>query len=125
MEQSTLFGDTLDSPLKRFEDIHNYLYANDGLSEQQLLEEIVKILFMKYYDEQNNEPLFYAKKNESNNKSDFNNRINALFESTKEKYITYFDESDTLKLSKQSLFFVIKKLQNQPKMQMDLRFKNF
>jgi len=32
MEQLTLFGDTLDTPLKRFEDIHNYLYANDGLS---------------------------------------------------------------------------------------------
>lgn len=42
MEQPTLFEDSLDSPLKRLEDIHNYLYANDGLSEQQVLEEIVK-----------------------------------------------------------------------------------
>ena len=111
MEQSTFFGDTLDSPLKRFEDIHNYLYANDGLSEQQVLEEIVKILFIKYYDEHNTECAFYAKENESGNNADFLKRINVLFENTKEKYKTYFDKKDSLKLSKQSLFFVVSKLQ--------------
>lgn len=111
MEQPTLFGDSLDSPLKRFEDIHNYLYANDGLSEQQVLEEIVKILFMKYYDEQNTVYSFYAKDGESGNSADFLKRINALFENTKEKYKTYFDKKESLKLSKQSLFFVVKKLQ--------------
>ena len=111
MEQPTLFGDTLDSPLKRFEDIHNYLYANDGLSEQQVLEEIVKILFIKYYDEQNTVCAFYAKEDESGNNADFSKRISVLFENTKEKYKTYFDEEDSLKLSKQSLFFVVSKLQ--------------
>lgn len=111
MRQPTLFGDTLDSPLKRFEDIHNYIYANDGLSEQQVLEEIVKILFIKYYDEQNTVCAFYAKKDESDNDADFLKRINSLFENTKGKYKTYFDKKDSLKLSKQSLFFVISKLQ--------------
>ena len=111
MEQSTLFGDTLDSPLKRFEDIHNYLYANDGLSEQQVLEEIVKILFIKYYDELNTECAFYAKENESDNNAEFLERISTLFKNTKENYKTYFEEKDSLKLSKQSLFFVVSKLQ--------------
>ncbi len=111
MEQSALFGDTLGSPLKRFEDIHNYLYANDGLSEQQVLEEVVKILFTKYYDEKNAKCAFYIKDNESSNSSDFSERINNLFESTKEKYKTYFDRKDSLKLSKQSLYFVVSKLQ--------------
>lgn len=111
MEQPTLFGDSLDSPLKRFEDIHNYLYANEGLSEQQVLEEIVKILFIKYFDEQNTEYSFYAKESESGNSVDFLKRINAIFENTKEIYKTYFDKKDTLKLSGQSLFFVVKKLQ--------------
>ncbi len=106
-----MFGDTLDSPLKRFEEIHNYLYANDGLSEQQVLEEIVKILFIKYYDEQNTECAFYAKENESVNSADFLKRINFLFENTKEKYKTYFDKNDSLKLSEESLFFVVSKLQ--------------
>jgi len=112
MEQPTLFGDTLDSPLKRFEDIHNYLYANDGLSEQQVLEEIVKILFTKYYDEQNANSLFHISPNESSNSTDFFKRINALFENTKENYKSYFDNTDRLKLSRQSLFFAVSKLQN-------------
>jgi len=112
MEQPTLFGDTLDSPLKRFEEIHNYLYANDGLSEQQVLEEIVKLLFAKYYDEQNANSLFYIRPNESSNSVDFFKRINALFENTKENYKSYFDNTDSLKLSKQSLFFTVSKLQN-------------
>ena len=111
MEQLTLFGDTLDTPLKRFEDIHNYLYANDGLSEQQVLEEIVKILFIKYHDEQNSEYFFYSKENESGDNPIFLKRIKDLFEETKKKYKTYFDKQDSLKLTPQSLQFVIKKLQ--------------
>jgi len=111
MKQATLFGDSLDSPLKRFEDIHNYLYANDGLSEQQVLDEIVKILFMKYFDEQKTRPSFYTKESESADDATFINRINQLFEETKENYKIYFDQKDSLKLSKQSLYFVVSKLQ--------------
>ena len=111
MEQATLFGDSLDSPLKRFEDIHNYLYANDGFSEQQVLEEIVKILFIKYFDEQNENALFYVDEREATVTNDFLKRINLIFENTKKKYKIYFDSSDSLKLSNQSLLFVVKKLQ--------------
>ena len=35
-----------DNLLKKFEEIHDYIYANDGLSPQQTLEEFVKILFI-------------------------------------------------------------------------------
>lgn len=117
MKQTSLFGETLDSPLKRFEDIHNYLYANDGLSEQQVLEEIVKILFIKFYNEQREKNSFYISDSESHkinsgkDQSSFRNRINQLFEETKQKYDTYFDSKDRLKLSIQSLAFVVKKLQ--------------
>ncbi len=137
MEETSLFGDTLDSPLKRFEDIHNYLYANDGLSEQQVLEEILKILFIKFYDEQRDlsaclpervrsqtgghtqaeKKSFYISNSESHkinsgkDQSSFLSRINQLFEETKQKYDTYFDSKDCLKLSIQSLAFVVKKLQ--------------
>ena len=40
-----------DNLLKKFEEIHDYIYANDGLSPQQTLEEFVKILFIKICDE--------------------------------------------------------------------------
>ena len=123
MKQQSFFGDILDSPLKRFEDIHNYLYANDGLSEQQVLEEIVKVLFIKFYDENIEKKSFYILDSESlkidsgKNQSSFLNRINHLFEETKQKYFRYFDNNDCLKLSSQSLAFVVKKLQ-------DINFKN-
>ena len=118
MENSSLYGDTLDTLLKRFEDIHNYIYANDGLSEQQVLEEIVKILFIKFYDEQNEKKSFYgldteiSKMNTSEKQNSFLNRIGKIFEETKEKYDSFFDSNDSLKLSPHSLAFVVKKLQS-------------
>lgn len=109
INQQTLFGDDLDSLLKRFEDIHNYLYANDGLSEQQVLDEIVKILFMKYFDEQTQNSHFRIIEN-NEKENEFLNRIDRLFENTKQKYYSYFDKKDSLNLSIQSLLFVVKKL---------------
>ncbi len=112
MYQNVLFKNHLDNLLHRFEEIHNFIYANDGLSEQQVLEEIVKILFTKYYDEQHAETLFYARINESSHHSSFIDRIYNLFEQTKQKYQPYFDSKENLKLSHQSLFFVINSLQD-------------
>jgi len=43
-----------DKLLRIFEDIHNHIYANDGLSSQQVFEEILEILFIKIFDEKNN-----------------------------------------------------------------------
>lgn len=117
MKQSSLFCEMLDTPLKRFEDIHNYLYANDGLSEQQVLEEIVKILFVKFFDEQREKKSFFISESESHkidsgkNQNSFFIRIKQLFKETKQKYSSYFDSKDSLKLSHQSLGFVVKKLQ--------------
>ena len=112
MYQTVLFENHLNSLLHRFEEIHNFIYANDGLSEQQVLEEIVKLLFAKYYDEQNTNSFFYVTTNESSDHASFIDRIHILFEETKRKYRSYFDSQENLKLSHQSLFFVIKNLQN-------------
>lgn len=119
MMQTSLFGDDLDNLLKRFEDIHNYLYANDGLSEQEVLEEIVKILFIKYYDEQNEQKNFFITGNELEKKDRklFITRINQLFEETKNIYSSFFDIKDSLKLSQNSLSFIVNKIQN-------INFKN-
>jgi type I restriction enzyme M protein len=42
-----------DGLLRVFEDVHNHIYANDGLSPEQALDEAIKILFLKIYDEKN------------------------------------------------------------------------
>ena len=70
-----------DNLLKRFEEIHDYIYANDGLSPQQTLEEFVKILFIKIFDENEKLKQFSVSSDEWNeiksgkNISSFSDRI--------------------------------------------------
>ena len=38
---------------RTIEKIHNYIYANDGLDNYEVLEELLKIFYLKTYDEVN------------------------------------------------------------------------
>ena len=107
-----------DSLFEKFESIHNYLYANDGLSEEQVLDEITKILFMKFYDERKSTKRFYISDTDfmnitsKNVQKTFINKMNKLFIDTKNLYDSYFDKRETLKLSLRSIAFSVNKLQN-------------
>lgn len=103
--------------LKRFEEIHDYIYANDGLSPQQTLNEFLKILFIKIYDEKADLDMFRISieefkdlKNEGR-KTPAIERISKLFELTKKEYMGAFESDDKIKLSNSSLGFTINKLQ--------------
>lgn len=106
-----------DNLLKKFEEIHSYIYANDGLSSQQTLEEFIKILFIKVFDENNNLKQFNISSNEWNNlklgrsSNEFLNRIKNLFDRTCYEYKDVFDTDDKVKLSPLVLGFIINKLQ--------------
>ena len=106
-----------DNLLKKFEEIHDYIYANDGLSPQQTLEEFVKILFIKIYDENENLNQFTISKEEWNELksgkavNSIIERISKLFEKTKEAYQDIFDADDRIKISNIALGFTINKLQ--------------
>jgi type I restriction enzyme M protein len=107
-----------DQILKKFEEIHNYIYANDGLSPQQSLEEFIKILFIKIFTENNQNNQFFITKSEWHNieKGDidisFIERINHLFIQTKLTYSDLFPAGDRLNISPISLGFIVDKLQN-------------
>jgi len=107
-----------DNLLKIFEEIHNYIYANDGLSSQQTLEEIVKILFIKLFDENSAYHQFvisveeWDKFKQGKNIPMFEKRIAALFEQTRQAYQDIFDADDRIRLSFVALGFVVNKLQN-------------
>ncbi|MDP2303038.1 MAG: N-6 DNA methylase [Ignavibacteria bacterium] len=107
-----------DNLLKRFEEIHNYIYANDGLSPQQTLEEFVKILFIKISDENVKTNQFSISAEEwdliksGKTNIDFTNRISNLFEKTKQAFIDIFENDDRIKLSAIALGFTINKLQS-------------
>ena len=106
-----------DNLLKRFEEIHDFIYANDGLSPQQTLEEFVKILFIKIFDENEKMKQFYVSSIEWNdiklgiNVSSFSERITALFDKTQKEYQEIFDTDDRIKLSQNALSFTVNKLQ--------------
>jgi len=108
----------VDNLLKRFEEIHNYIYANDGLSTQQTLEEFIKILFIKISDESNKQKLFritsdeFTELKQSSSSIEFVNRINKLFDITKKEFKDVFDPDDKIRLSEISLGFTVNKLQN-------------
>lgn len=107
-----------DNLLKRFEEIHDYIYSNDGLSPQQTLEEFVKILFIKIYDENalSNacaiSTIEWQDLQQNKISAIFTERINNLFEKTKIAYQDIFDTDDRIRLSPLSLGFTINKLQS-------------
>lgn len=106
-----------DNLLKKFEEIHNYIYANDGLSPQQTLEEFVKILFIKFFDENERLNQFSISNGEwSELKSGRTNllimdRISNLFEQTKQAYKDIFATDDRIRVSPIALGFTINKIQ--------------
>ncbi len=106
-----------DNLLKRFEEIHDYIYANDGLSPQQTLNEFLKILFIKIYDEKENLDMFKISMEEFNDlkkesrKTPAIERITKLFDLTKKEYKGVFEPEDKIKLSNGVLGYTINKLQ--------------
>ncbi len=107
-----------DNLLRKFEEIHDFIYANDGLSSQQTLNEVIKILFIKIFDENNKLRLFQISSDEyqiikrDKKHSAISQRVYSLFEKTKEEYPDIFESDEKIKLSNISLGFVINKLQN-------------
>lgn len=107
-----------DKLLRKFEEIHNFIYANDGLSTQQTLEEFIKILFIKVIDEKKKEKKFYIDDTEfeqiksSKMSEQLLQRINNLFSTTIQEYSDLFDKGDKIKLSPLSLANTINKLQD-------------
>ncbi len=103
--------------LKKFEEIHDYIYANDGLSPQQTLEEFIKVLFIKIFDESKKLGRFTISTEEWNklktgkSVDSITERISGLFEKTKQAYQDIFDSDDRIRISPTALGFTINKLQ--------------
>lgn len=107
-----------DNLLKRFEEIHDFIYSNDGLSPQQTLEEIIKILFIKIVSEQQQSDDFFISSTEweaiknTGKSNDFHIRIHLIYESVKKQFGELFDTDDKIRLSYISLGNTINKLQD-------------
>lgn len=106
------------SLLKKFSEIHNSIYANDGLSAQQALDEMLKVLFIKVLAEKENTKDFFVSNEEfaeikaGKKSKTFLARIENLFQKTIENFADIFEPNEKIKLSPVSLAFAVNKLQN-------------
>lgn len=112
----TLFGDpTVDreSIVGALSSIHNNLYANDGLSPEQALEETVKLLFIKFLDEANSTSKFTITREEqleissTGQSESFERRLTSLATSVFKGHADLFEPGARLKLKISSLAFAI------------------
>lgn len=107
-----------DGLLRVFEDIHNHIYANDGLSPEQALEEAIKVLFLKIFDEKNKTLEFKISSSEyeriRNGKIDqeFIKRFQDLQHNTFSFFSNLFEKGEKVNLKNSTLGFVVNKLQN-------------
>jgi type I restriction enzyme M protein len=119
MQQPNIFETQPEtSLLKKFSEIHNSIYANDGLSAQQALDEMLKVLFMRVYNENLRKNWFWI--DEKGYKQclsgdapiDFIERTTELWEKAKKDFSDIFEPNEKIKLSLASLAFAVNKLQN-------------
>lgn len=107
-----------DRLLRTFEEIHNHIYANDGLSSQQVFEEMIKILFIKVFDEREKTKAFYITKDELDSSIEgkkvieFEKRIKDLFDKSAAYFNDVFEDKDKINIKGSSLAFVVGKLQS-------------
>jgi len=106
--------------LSVFKTCHNYIYANDGLSNQDTFDEFLKILFIKMADEKsrvNDKVQFWIIDDEEKEilegkPSEFFDRINKLFDEVKKRYYDIFDENEKINLRKGTIAFVVAQIKN-------------
>jgi type I restriction enzyme M protein len=102
-----------------FDECHNYIYANEGWLKDKVFHEMVKLLAMKLYDEQNvaDSGLQFGivaseyKNILANAPSAFEKRIHRLFDTVRNKYRAQFSD-DSLRLRTLTLAFIVGRLQS-------------
>ncbi|WP_244455037.1 N-6 DNA methylase [Thermus thermophilus] len=105
--------------LNILEEVHNYIYANEGLSKDVIFREIVKIIACKIHDEQTNkEPMFFISQDEltqirsGKDSPSFSQRIGNLYENVSAAYPSEFLKEEGINLSMRTLAFLVSKLQS-------------
>jgi len=93
-----------------FKRIHNYIYANQGLQKDKAFEELLKLIFIKVYDERFNPSLqFYILPKEDI--QDVRKRLLEVFKKVKKRWKYIFKPEETIELSDPVLKYVVSELQ--------------
>jgi len=93
-----------------FKRVHNYIYANQGFQKDKAFEELLKLIFIKVYDEQYNPTLkFYVLPGEDI--GEVRKRLNEVFKRVQSRYKYIFKGSETIELNDMVLRYVVSELQ--------------
>ncbi|MEM3507347.1 MAG: N-6 DNA methylase [Candidatus Bathyarchaeia archaeon] len=93
-----------------FKRIHNYIYANQGLPKDKAFEELLKLIFIKVYDERFNPSIkFYILPKEDIQV--VRERLLEVFEKVKNRWKYIFKPEETIELNDQVLKYVVSELQ--------------
>lgn len=92
---------------KKISKIHNYIYANEGLSNSETLNEFLKIFYCKIIDEKNSNLLSI-----NNSNDDIIIQINELFNTLKYKLSNFIDDKEKINLKKETIIYIINELRD-------------
>lgn len=104
-----------DRLLRVFEDIHNHVYANEGLSPEQTFAEMMKVLALKVADEKSGaQRQFYIQPDEFKGERthEFLKRIRNLEKRTRDAYVGKMKEVGPIGLKPPSLAYAVDRLQH-------------
>lgn len=99
-----------------FKRCHNYVYVNQGLSEEPSFQEFLKLIFCKVYDEDRvkGDPRFYVGNEDRRSligQKRLMESINSLFGDVKRRYPYIFKDSDEIGLKLDVLAYIVTELQ--------------
>lgn len=92
---------------KQITKVHNYIYANDGLSNSETLNEILKIFYCKILDEKTDNIL----STDLTDKEILSN-MNILFDKCKKKLHNIFTSKEKFQLKNSTLIYVVREFKN-------------
>lgn len=93
-----------------FKRVHNYIYGNQGFQKDKAFEELLKLIFIKVYDEQYSPSLqFYILPGEHISK--VRERLSNLFKKVQVRYKYIFKGNEIIELNDTVLKYVVSELQ--------------
>ncbi|BDV02406.1 MAG: hypothetical protein HPAVJP_2950 [Candidatus Hepatoplasma vulgare] len=100
---------------KTFQEIHSYIKASTAESDGMIVDNLIRVLFCKIYDERYKEDEdnleFVWKESNINDSEPNKNQLIKIFNNVKKSYADNFEEDETIEFSEEIISYIIENLQ--------------